>query len=206
MAMDEGILDRLAIREVVENWVVFRDSGDWERFATVWHADGWMTATWFQGPARDFIDVSRRGFEAGVNILHQLGGWSCEIVGARAVSQTKMTILQRAEIDGILADVICWGRFYDFFEKRDGRWAIVRRQPIYEKDRLDPVDPTARLTLNADLLRLFPEGYRHLAYLQTKAGFTVKQGLPGLRGTAVERLYLEGKAWLAGAGAPGEPL
>jgi hypothetical protein len=204
--MDESILDRLAIREVVENWVVFRDSGDWERFATVWHADGWMTATWFQGPARDFIEVSRRGFEAGVNILHQLGGWSCEITGDRAVSQTKMTILQRAEIDGILADVACWGRFYDFFEKRDGAWAIVRRQPIYEKDRLDPVDPTARPVLDADLLSRFPEGYRHLAYLQTKAGFTVKQGLPGLRGPAVERLYQEGKAWLAGAESPGEPL
>ena len=204
--MDEGILDRLAIREVVENWVVFRDSGDWERFATVWHPDGWMTATWFQGPARDFIEVSRKGFEAGVNITHVLGGCSCEVVGTRAISQTKMTILQRAEVDGLLADVACWGRFYDFLEKRDGRWAIVRRQPIYEKDRLDLVDPAARLTLDADLLACFPEGYRHLAYMQTKAGFTVKQGLPGLRGPAVERLYAEGSAWLAGAASPGEPL
>ena len=84
--MDTAMLDRLAIREVVENWVVFRDSADWERFATVWHSDGWMTATWFQGPARDFIEVSRKGFEAGVNILHQLGGWSCEVSGNRAVS------------------------------------------------------------------------------------------------------------------------
>ena len=26
--------DRLAIRDLVENWVVWRDSGDWERFRT----------------------------------------------------------------------------------------------------------------------------------------------------------------------------
>ena len=32
--------DRLAIREVVENWVLWRDSADWERFETVWHPDG----------------------------------------------------------------------------------------------------------------------------------------------------------------------
>jgi hypothetical protein len=204
--MDENILDKLTIREIVENWVVFRDSADWERFATVWHSDGWMTATWFQGPASDFIEVSRNGFEAGVNILHQLGGWSCEIVGTRAISQTKMAILQRAEVEGVLTDVVCWGRFYDFFEKRDGRWAIARRQPIYEKDRLDPVDPAVQLMLDPDLLTRFPEGYRHLAYLQTKAGFAVKQGLPGLRGPAVERLYAEGRAWLAGAASPGEPL
>ena len=56
-----------------------------------------------------------------------------------------MNIFQRAPLDGVVVDVICWGRFYDFFEKRDGRWAIVRRQPIYEKDRLDPVDPSATL-------------------------------------------------------------
>ena len=32
--------DRRAIRELVENWVVWRDAGDWERFRTVWHDDG----------------------------------------------------------------------------------------------------------------------------------------------------------------------
>jgi hypothetical protein len=198
--------DKLAIREVVENWVVWRDAGDWERFATVWHADGWMTATWFQGPAHQFIDVSRQGFEKGVNILHFLGGWSCDLAGLRAISQIKMTINQRALVDGVLSDVVCTGRFYDFFEKRDGRWAIVRRQPIYEKDRLDPVDPSAVLELNGELLSQFPEGYRHLAYLQSKNGFSIKADLPGLRGAAVEKLYAEGKSWLAGSPHPGERL
>lgn len=198
--------DKLAIREIVENWAVWRDAGDWERFATVWHSDGWMTATWFQGPARKFIEVSREGFDKGVSILHFLGGWTCDIVGARAISQTKMTINQRAAVEGVLVDVVCTGRFYDFFEKRDGRWGIVRRQPIYEKDRLDPVDPSAVLKLDPEVLARFPEGYRHLAYLQSKNGFKIKDGLPGLRGPAVEKLYAEGKAWLAGSAELGEPL
>ncbi len=198
--------DKLAIRETVENWVVWRDAGDWERFATVWHLDGWMTATWFQGPAQKFIDVSREGFNKGVSILHFLGGWTCDITGNRAISQIKMTINQRAPVEGVLVDVVCTGRFYDFFEKRKGRWGIVRRQPIYEKDRLDPVDPSAVLKLDADLLGRFPEGYCHLAYLQSKNGFNVKAGLPGLRGPAVEKLYAEGRAWLEGSAQPGEPV
>ena len=198
--------DQLSIRAAVENWVVWRDAGDWERFATVWHADGWMTATWFQGPAGKFIEVSREGFEKGVNILHALNGWSCDIKGTRAISQAKMNIFQRAPLDNVLVDVTCWGRFYDFFEKREGRWAIVRRQPIYEKDRLDPVDPSAVLTLDAAVLATFPEGYRHLGYLQHRNGFTVKIGLPGRRGPEVEKLYAEGQAWLAGSAKPGEPL
>ena len=192
-------LDRLAIRSVVESWVVWRDSGDWERFATVWHDDGWMSATWFQGPAREFIAASRAGFERGVNILHTLGAFSCDVAGARAIAQTRMAILQRAALDGVVVDVTCTGRFYDFFERRSGRWAIVRRQPIYEKDRIDPVDPSARVTLDPAELARFPEGYQHLAYVQAKNGFTVRDGLPGLRGAAVEQLYAEGRTWLAEA-------
>jgi hypothetical protein len=203
---DDLITDKLKIREVVENWVLWRDSGDWERFASVWHSDGWMTATWFQGPAADFIEASRKGFEKGVHILHFLGGWTGEIVANRAISQTKMTILQRAPLDGIPVDVTCTGRFYDFFEKRQERWAIVRRQPIYEKDRLDPVDPAAAVKLDREFLSSFPEGYRHLAWLQAKNGFIIKQDLPGLRGSAVEKLYSEGKDWLAGSENPGNPL
>jgi hypothetical protein len=165
-----------------------------------------MTATWFQGPAAEFIKVSRQGFEAGVNILHFLGGFTCEVRGARAIAQTKMKIQQRAPVHGILSDATCTGRFYDFLEKRDEVWAIVRRQPIYEKDRLDPVDPAASLTLDQKALAGFPDGYRYLAYLQADAGYTVKLGLPGLRGPEVELLYREGHDWLNGSPRPGVPL
>ncbi|BAR55174.1 hypothetical protein ACVIWV_000257 [Bradyrhizobium diazoefficiens] len=35
--MAPQLLDRLAIRDLIEDWAVWRDAGDWERFATVWH-------------------------------------------------------------------------------------------------------------------------------------------------------------------------
>lgn len=202
--MDAGTLDKLAIREAIDNWVIWSDSGDWDRFATVWHDDGWMTATWFQGPASEFLAARRNGFEHGVNIIHFLGATTCDIEASRAIAQTKMTINQRANVDGIEVDAQCMGRFYDFFAKRDGRWAIVRRQPIYEKDRLDAVEPGRRLELDASLLARFPAGYKHLGYLQTKAGFDVKLGLPGVRGAEVEKLYAEGRAWLQGSDKPGD--
>ncbi|MGZ5132882.1 MAG: nuclear transport factor 2 family protein, partial [Caldimonas sp.] len=70
--MTDELLDRLAIRELIENWVLWRDAGDWERFRTVWHDDGVMMATWFQGPASEFIRVSKEGWDRGVSILHFL--------------------------------------------------------------------------------------------------------------------------------------
>ncbi|MFD5838564.1 nuclear transport factor 2 family protein [Streptomyces collinus] len=199
--------DKDELRQLVENWALWRDAGDWDRFATVWHpTDGWMTATWFQGPAQDFIAISKEGLDNGVSILHFLGGHTADIVGDRAITQTKMTISQRAEVDGVEVDVLCTGRFYDFCARHEGAWKIVRRQPIYEKDRLDVVDPAATLSLDPQLLSRFPVGYRHLGYLQTKAGFTVKTGLPGLTGEVVRRLYAEGAQWLDGSSStPGDP-
>jgi hypothetical protein len=190
--------DTDTIRELVDNWVLWRDAGMWERFRTVWHDDGRMMATWFQGPAEDFIRVSREGFERGVRILHFLGGCSVEVSGDRGISQTKMTISQRGPVEGVECDVVCTGRFFDFWERREGRWGLVLRQPIYEKDRADPVDPAARLQLDAELLGRFPEGYRHLAYVQTQIGYAVKEDMPGLTGPAVEALYARGAAWLQG--------
>jgi SnoaL-like domain len=197
--MDGSSMDRLAIRELIENWVVWRDAGDWDRFRSVWHDDGVMMATWFQGPASEFIRVTKEGWKKGVSILHFLGGTSIDLAGDRAIAQTKMTISQRGDVQGVQCDVVCTGRFYDFFEKRQGRWAIVLRQPIYEKDRVDPVDPAARLVIDQDELAQFPTGYRHLAYMQTQIGYTIKRDMPQLTGPEVFALYARGKAWLGGA-------
>jgi hypothetical protein len=190
--------DALEIRALVENWAVWRDAGDWERFATCWHPEGRMMATWKQGTAAEFIAASIAGWNRGVSILHFLGGHSSEVAGERAIAQTKMTISQRAEVEGVLVDVVCTGRFHDFVQKHEGRWKLLLRQPIYEKDRMDPVAPDAKLSLDAALLARFPEGYRHLAYLQTRIGYAVKPDMPGLKGPEVERLYADGRAWLSG--------
>ena len=196
--MDQRMLDTLAIKEVVENWAVFRDSGDWERFRTVWHEDGIMMATWFQGTFEEFIRVNQEGWNKGVSILHLLGGTSVEIAGTRAIAQTKMTISQRAPVHGVLVDVLCTGRFYDFFEKRKDRWAIVLRRLFYEKDRMDPVDPSKTVQLDPKILAQFPEGYRHLAYLQSGLGFKVKSGHAGAEGSRRRRAVRSGKEMAGG--------
>jgi hypothetical protein len=190
--------DRSAIRDLIENWAVLRDARLWDEFRKVWHDDGVMQATWFQGTADEFIKVSQEGYDKGVRILHFLGGMRIEINANRAIAQTKMTITQRGPVDGVLCDVVCTGRFYDFLEKRFSKWGIVLRQPIYEMDRCDPVDPGTPLKLDQDILKLYPVGYRHLAYLQHKIGYKVKRDMPGLDGPELEALYARGKSWLDG--------
>ncbi|MEM8740663.1 MAG: nuclear transport factor 2 family protein [Pseudomonadota bacterium] len=186
------------LRNLIEAWVVWRDAGLWERFRTVWHDDGRMMATWTQGSADEFIAMNKAGWAKGVRILHFLGGSTIEIAGDRALSQTKMTISQRAAVHDVSVDVVCTGRFYDFWARRGGQWGLCLRQPIYEKDRMDPVDPSAALKLDPALLARFPEGYRHLAYLQSQIGYEVEPDMPGIDGPKVTALYAQGDAWLAG--------
>jgi len=200
--MDDKMKDELEIRQMVENWALWRDAGLWDQFATVWHPEGVMMATWFQGPYRDFIRVTQEGWAKGVSILHFLGGSAIEVAGDRAIAQTKMTISQRGVVEGaagpVLCDVVCTGRFYDFVTRHEGRWKLLHRQPIYEKDRIDPVDPSAVLKLDQPALSALPEGYRHLAYIQTRIGYKVKLDMPMLKGDEAQRLYARGGRWLAG--------
>lgn len=198
----EDLSDRFAIRELIDDWAVWRDSGQWDRLAGAWHPGGWMVATWQVAPAHAFIAGSRAGWDKGAKVLHTLAGTSIDLEETRAVAQTKMSIIQRALVHDVWVEVTCRGRFYDFLEKRDGRWGIWLRQPIYEFDRIDAVEDSRIPALDPGRLARFPEGYRHLGYVQSLMGLDVRTDLPGLRGPEVEALYARGKAWLQDAISP----
>jgi SnoaL-like domain len=183
---------------IVENWALLRDARRWDRFRELWHEEGRMITTWIEGSFEEFIKASQAGYDKGVRFLHFLGGTTIDLKRNRAIAQTKQMISYRVAIDGVLCDVVCTGRFYFFLEKRKGRWGIVLFQPILEKDRLDPVDPSATLKLDGELLARYPEGYRHLAYSLVRAGQKVRTDVPGLDGPALDAVYARGAAWLAG--------
>ena len=55
---------------------------------------------------------------------------------------------------------------------------------------MDPVDPEAKLHLDPNALNKYPEGYRHLSYLQAEIGFNPKLDTPGHTGPEIEAVYL----------------
>ena len=198
--MDTGdteipLADETAIRRLVENWAVWRDTGDWDSFATLWSPDGEMATTFFKGPATRFIEAAR-GAAGGLLVQHILGGTAVRIRDARAVADTRMTINMRLPVEGVPCDVVCTGLFHDLLEKQGGRWLLVRRQPIYEKDRIDPVEPGAVVALDRALLDQFPSGYRYTGYAQERLGLKVFRTLPGTGGEPLAPLYARAEAWL----------
>jgi hypothetical protein len=189
--------DQLAISTLMQTWALARDCGDWEALSATAHPGAQMTTTWFDGAFDDFVESCRASWDRGSRSQHFLGGTAAQIRGARAIAQTRMSINVRSRLDGVEVDAVCQGRFFDRVERRGGAWRIVKRSVIYEKDRIDPVDPQARISLDAELLARFPEGYRHLAYLQTRNGARVNPNLPTARGDALEALVAEANNWLA---------
>ena len=188
--------DLAEIRALIDGWIIWRDGGAWDELLAAWHPDGRMSSTRFEGRAVDFVAQTRLAYEAGARVRHAQSGFRCELAGNRAFAVTSMTITQRAALDGIPIDVVCNGCFVDFLSFRDSRWALERRQPAYDWDRIDTVSPHERPEFDVELLNSFPPAYRHLAYLQHQAGHHINCDLPEARGASWEALMRDAWEWL----------
>jgi hypothetical protein len=195
----EDLLARLAIRELIDNWAIWRDARMWAKIEQLWHAGGVMMTTWggTSTPA-EFAKAAQTGYERGDRMLHSNGGTTVDIVGNRAIAQTKLRIMQRVSIGDVECDVVCIGRDYDFVERRNGRWGFILRQPIYERDLITTVDPNAKLSISAEALKRYPEGYGRLGYLQETLGYKIVGDMPAHDGPRLMELYQSGERWLAG--------
>jgi len=194
--MSQALLERLEIAELVQSWALYRDAGDWDKLKDTVHADGIMTATWFQGSFEAFISAMQDAWRKGSSSQHFQGGTVVEVLGTKAIAQTRMAILVRGKLEDVTVDVNCLGIFYDRVEKRDGQWRIAKRNVIYDKDTLTPVHAGDVIQLSSERLLRFPEGYRHLAYLQSFNGGNVNPELPTARSEASIKLKLETQQWL----------
>jgi hypothetical protein len=155
-----------------------------------------MTATWFHGSFEAFISAMQDAWRKGSSSQHFQGGTVVEVLGTKAIAQTRMAILVRGKLEDVAVDVNCLGVFYDRVEKRNGQWRIAKRNVIYDKDTLTPVHAGDAIQLSSERLLRFPEGYRHLAYLQSFNGGNVNPELPTARSEASTQLKLEAQQWL----------
>jgi hypothetical protein len=195
----EAGVEKANIREAVENWALYRDTGRWDELLALYTPDAIVHTTWFVGPAREFVE---RGKEAakkgGARGQHFVGAVSVEVNGDRAIAEARVVLLVRAPLQGVEVDVTCYCRFYDWFLRTDGAWRIRMRGGIYEKDRLDAVMPGELINVDPAVLSRFPPAYRHIAYVQSSGGANITMDLPTPGSEALRKLYQDGAAWIAG--------
>jgi len=204
---DDLMQDKARIKELIEKWYVSRDYFLWDDFRSTWHEDGVMVATWNEAPFEEFIENCdrRRHAPGGFLTSHLLAGSIINVNGARATAMNKILMSERRMVNGILCDMFSFARHYDFLEKREGRWGLVRRETVCDKDTMIPVydQDRGKLQLDESILKKYPEEYQYLAYCIVGRGDSVGSDVPrisgeGVPGSSIERLYEKGRAWLNG--------
>jgi hypothetical protein len=188
--------DREEIRSVIAAWGLYRDTGQFEELRALFAPGATIQTTWFDGGADEFVDRSKASFGGSARAHHFFGASKIDLHADRATADTRIMLQLRTAVDDICVDATCYGRVFDFFVRHDNAWRILRRVPVYDKDRLDSVDPSRQIVIDAARLARFPEGYRHIAYLQALGGSAITAGLIQPGSAAERQLYEEGRDWL----------
>jgi SnoaL-like protein len=204
-ATGTDIADKIAIAELIQAWGVCRDQGKWRELRGTFTPEGHISVSWFRGPFEHFVEQCRASAEAGHSwSRHHLFTPTIKLNGDRAVVETPVIIRVRQAFKSVPVDLTSCSRFLDRVERHDGGWLIAERAAIYERDRLDPVEPSRdyEQLFKAGGAARFPEEYRYMAFRLAHApGRTLAPVVYRDRGPETADLYARFTAWLAGEAA-----
>jgi SnoaL-like domain len=192
--------DKYACAELIQSWGLYRDQGKWPELTATFAPEGEIAVSWFSGSYREFVERCRQAFEAGQRSKHLIFPSVVRGAGDRAVGETNVAIMVRQKIGGALADLTSHARFLDRIERRGGRWMILERTAIYERDRLDPVEPSEAFEalFKAADLSVYPEAYRYMAARLVAAGRALAPVVYRDGSPHTEQIYARYDAWIAG--------
>jgi hypothetical protein len=167
--------DKYACAELIQSWGLFRDQRRWAELLATFTPDGTIAVSWFRGPFADFVERCRTREAQVGRAKHLIQPSLVRVCGDHAVAETSVVILVRQDIEGIATDLTAHARFLDRLVKQGSTWQIAERSAIYERDRLDPVEPSlafAAMIERADSAR-YPAPYRYMAFRIAAAGGTL---------------------------------
>ena len=189
--MTDCISDRLAISDLINGWML-RDNGEWDKLRDLFHSDGVIEVTWFEGPFSDFVDASARMGASNLRTKHLIGQPVLRFSGERAIAETNAVIV--GENVELALGCAVHARFYDYVEKREDAWRIVKRQCIYDMGGF--TFPLGVVEIDKAAAAQYPREYAALAYLLEKSNFPVRRVF-ATKGSELERaMKAAGDAWL----------
>ena len=196
---------KAACADVIVSWGLYRDQRRWPELLSTFHPDGEIAVSWFRGPFEQFVERCRAAFNAGHTwSRHHLFPPTIRLNGDRAIAETSVVIRVRQKFNGIDVDLTSCSRFLDRVERHSGGWLIAERAAIYERDRLDPVEPSAAFDdlFAAANTAQYPEQYRYMAFrLAHSEGRTLAPVIYRDGGAETADLYARFSDFLAGKSA-----
>ena len=194
------LADKLACAELVQAWGVYRDQGNGRSCAVRSRPTGIFRCRGSRGPFEQFVERCRANYGSGWS-RHHLFTPTIKLNGDRATAETSVIIRVRQKFNGIDVDLTSCSRFLDRMERHAGGWLIAERAAIYERDRLDPVEPSAAFDalFAAANTAQYPEQYRYMAFrIAHAAGRTLAPVIYRDGGPETADLYARFSDWLAG--------
>jgi hypothetical protein len=195
------VAEKAAITQVIGEWAIWRDTAEWGKLRACYASDGTMAVSWADVSVTEFIEGCKRIVddpEGRIVSNHIMGTSGIDVRGDRAVAESRMTVIMRLKVHGILCDVTGYGRFFDLFLKTSEGWKIQRRVAIFDKDCIAPVNPSDKVELNELKLATFPPAYQFCAYTMAQFNMPLNSDLPAPGSAALVELYKKGAQWLAG--------
>lgn len=190
--MNTYLEDRLALNDLLTGWI-HRDLGEWDALRKLFHPDGTIEVTWFEGPFSDFIDGSIRMGASDLQTKHLIGTPVVTLNANKAIVETNAMIV--GENVKLKLGCTVHNRFYDLAEKRDGVWRLSRRQSVYDMGSFN--FPAGLTEIDPAVVAHYPREYAALAYVLEKSGFPVGRVF-ATRGSQLEQsMKAEAQAWLA---------
>lgn len=190
--MDVRTEDRLQICDLMTAWI-HRDLGEWELLRTLFHPEGEIAVTWFEGQFSEFVDRSMSMTTSSLRSKHLMGTPIITFSGDKAIAETNAVLL--AENTKLDLGFEAHNRFVDTVEKRSGVWKLVKRQSVYDMAHF--TFPAGAVEIERDVVAKYPREYAPLAYLLEKSGFPVGRVF-ATRGSELERVMkADAQRWLA---------
>lgn len=185
--------DRQQLNDLVNGWM-HRDLGEWAALRNLFHPDGTIEITWFEGLASDFVEGSMRMGASDLRTKHLIGTpvITFSANGNKAILETNAMII--AENVKLNLGCECHNRFYDLAEKRDGEWKFFHRQSVYDMGTF--TFPLGPIDIDQSVAKKYPREYASLAYLLEQSGFPLGRVF-ATRGSELEsKMKADAKRWL----------
>lgn len=146
----EEATDRLAITDKLHRYCRSVDRLDLAEGHAVFHPDSQADfGDTYRGSGRGWIDFICQEHRKFLHHSHQVSNIMISVDGDRAGSESYVAAtLQRQDGDKVIQHMF-WARYVDEWSRRDGEWAIDRRQCVVDFGEIRevaplPGDPRAR--------------------------------------------------------------
>lgn len=128
----QDVADRLAITDKIYRYCRSVDRLDVAVGHSVFHPDSHADFGSYTGPGRGWIDYICEKHREFLHHSHQVTNVIIELAGDKAGSESYVyATLQRQDGERVIEHAF-WARYVDTWSKRDGDWAIDRRDCVVD--------------------------------------------------------------------------